>query len=80
MLVGDQLGNLELADVDLRLDSHREVDPLVDVQQHCKGQKERLSGCKDGVLAGIRYHYIIIFIGGELSQGSALVSEEDSTA
>ena len=79
LLIGDDLAYLVLDDVDLRLDSHREVDPLVDVQQYCKGQKKRLSSCKHGVLAGIGYHYII-FTSRGLSQGSALVSEEDSTA
>ena len=55
-LLSNHLGNLILPDVDVGLDSHGEVNPLVDVEEDCEGQPEgthRHEDCRPAAIEGL---------------------------
>ena len=47
-VLSDVLSNLILANVDMSLNAQREVDPLVYIEENCKGEKQ----CRDSINYG----------------------------
>lgn len=74
-LFSDHLGDLVLPDVNVGLDTHRKVDPLVDVEHYSQGKPERTDRLKHSCATAVEGRPRV-----QVADIVALVREEDREA